>query len=173
MAKSRKVKRQRKQEKRRRQRLMREKGQEQERLQGFKQRLEKDLLQGHKVVVEPRGVAKMSEVLEAFVEPYLALADTEDAYGKLLMLAWVAWNASFLTEEEQSEMVDDITSEAMPSATREEREDFRELVSTLVERKRAHFSEYTRRIIDFELTDTGKDYHLSVVSTMQDTPKRS
>ena len=173
MAKSRKVKRQRKQEKRRRQRLMREKGQEQERLQGFKQRLEKDLLQGHKVVVEPRGVAKMSEVLEAFVEPYLALADTEDAYRKLLMLAWVAWNASFLTEEEQSEMVDDIMSEAMPSATREEREDFRELVSTLVERKRAHFSEYTRRIIDFELTDTGKDYHLSVVSTMQDTPKRS
>jgi hypothetical protein len=173
MAKSRKVKRQRKQEKRRRQRLMREKGQEQKRLQGFKQRLEKDLLQGHKVVVEPRGVAKMSEVLEAFVEPYLALADTEDAYRKLLMLALVAWNASFLTEDEQSEMVDDITSKAMPSATREEREDFRELVSTLVERKRAHFSEYTRRIIDFELTDTGKDYHLSVVSTMQDTPKRS
>ena len=176
MTKSRKAKRRRKQEKKRRQRLMRETRQEEEtqkRLQGLKQRVEEDILPGHKVLVEPRGIAKMSEVLEAFVEPYLALADTEDAYRKLLMLAWVAWNASFLTEEEQSEMVDDIMSEAMPSATREEREDFRELVSTLVERKRAHFSEYTRRIIDFELTDTGKDYHLSVVSTMQDTPKRS
>ena len=174
MAKSRKVKRRRKQEKKRRQRLRRKQKQEQrqERLRGFKQRLEKDLLRGHKVVVEPRGVTKMSEVLKAFVEPYLALADTEDAYRKLLTLAVVAWNASFLTEEEQSEMVDDITSEAMPAATREEREDLRELVSTLVERKGAYFSEYRRRIIDFELTDMGKDYHLSVVSIMEDAPTR-
>ena len=112
----------------------------------------------------------MSEVLEAFVEPYLELADTEDATKRLLMLAVVAWNASLLTAEEQSEMVDDIIGKAMPAATREEREDFRELVSTLVERKRAHFSAYTRKIISFELTDTGRDYHLSVVSRMEDAP---
>ncbi len=149
---------------------MRRKKQEQSRLRGFKQRLEKDLLRGHEVVVEPSGVAKMSEVLEAFVAPYLALADTEDATRKLLMLAVVAWNASFLTEEEQRKMVDDITSKVMSAATREDKEDFSELVSTLVERKRAYFSEYTRRIISFELTDTGRDYHLSVVSTMEGAP---
>jgi len=114
----------------------------------------------------------MSEVLEAFVEPYLDVADTEDAYRKLLMLAVVAWNASFLTEEEQREMVDDITSKVMSAATREDKKDFRELVSTLVERKRAHFSAYTRKIISFELTDTGRDYHLSVVSTIEDAPTR-
>lgn len=168
MAKPRKAKRRRKQQKKRHQRLKRKA--KQGRLQDFKQRLEKDLLQGHKVVVEPSGVAKMSEVLEAFVAPYLALADTEDATRKLLMLAVVAWNASFLTEEEQREMVDDITSKVMSEATLEDKEDFSELVSTLVERKRARFSEYTRRIISFELTDTGRDYHLSVVSTMEDAP---
>ena len=102
MTKSRKVKRRRKQEKKQRQRLKRK--QKQDRLQDFRQRLEKDLLQGHEVVVEPSGVAKMSEVLEAFVAPYLPLADTEDATRKLLMLAVVAWNASFLTEKEQREM---------------------------------------------------------------------
>ena len=171
MTKSRKTNRRRKQQKKQRQHLRRKK-QEQGRLQDFKQRLEKDLLQGHEVVVEPSGVAKMSEVLEAFVEPYLDVADTEDAYRKLLMLAVVAWNASFLTEEEQREMVDDITGKVMSAATREDKEGFRELVSTLVERKRAHFSEYTRKMISFELTDTGKDYHLSVVSTMEDAPTR-
>ena len=170
MTKSRKVKRRRKQEKKRNRRSKRKRKQKQGPLQDFKQRLEKDLLQGHKVVVEPSGVAKMSEVLEAFVAPYLALADTEDATRKLLALAVVAWNASFLTEKEQREIVDDITSKVMSEATREDKEDFGELVSTLVERKRAHFSEYTRRIISFELTDTGRDYRLSVVSTMEDTP---
>jgi hypothetical protein len=168
MVKPRKVKRRRRQKKKRRQRP---KGkQKRGRLQDFRQRLEKGLLQGHEVVVEPSGVAKMSEVLEAFVAPYLGLADTEDATRKLLMLAVVAWNASFLTEEEQREMVDDITSEVMSEATRADKEDFGELVSTLVERKRTHFSEYTRRIVSFELTDTGRDYHLSVVSTMDDAP---
>ena len=111
----------------------------------------------------------MSQVLGAFVEPYLAVADTEDTTRKLLTLAVVAWNASFLTEEEQAKMVDDVMSEAMPSAPREDTQDFRDLVSELVERKRALFSEYTQRIIDFELTDTGRDYHLSVVSAMEDT----
>ena len=56
----------------------------------------------------------------------------------------------------------------MSEATREDKEDFWDFVSTLVERKRAYFSEYTRSIISFELVDTGRDYHLSVVSTMED-----
>jgi len=129
-------------------------------------------LQGHEVVVEPSGVAKMSEVLEAFVAPYLALADTEEATQKLFAVAVVAWNASFLAGNEQRKMVDEITSGAMPGATRQDKEDFRELVSALVERKRAYFSEYTRKIISFELTDTGRDYHLSVVSTMEDAPSQ-
>ena len=172
MKKPRKVKRRRKQEKRRHQRLKRKRKQKQGRLLDFKQRLEKDFLQGHEVVVEPNRVAKMSEVLEAFVAPYLALADTEDATRKLFMLAMVAWNTSFLTEEEQREMVDDITGKVMSAATREDKEGFRELVSTLVERKRAHFSEYTRKMISFELTDTGRDYHLSVVSTIENAPTR-
>jgi hypothetical protein len=168
MTKARKAKRRRKQKKKQRQNLKRK--QNQGRLQDYRERLEKDLLQGHEVVVEPSGVAKMSEVLQAFVAPYLPLADTEDATRKLLALAVVAWNASFLTEEEQRKMVDDITSKVMPAATREDKEDFRELMSTLVERKRTRFSEYTRRIISFELMDTGRDYHLSVVSTMEDAP---
>jgi hypothetical protein len=167
MTKPRKANRPRKKKKRR----PRSKGQQQRgRLQDLKQRLEKDLLQGREVVVEPSGVAKMSEVLEAFVAPYLPLADTEEATQKLFALAVVAWNASFLAEEEQREMVDGITSQVMSAATREDKQDFRELVSTLVERKRTHFSEYTRKIIHFELTDTGRDYHLSVVSTMEGAP---
>jgi hypothetical protein len=167
MTKTRKVKR-----RRRKKRQNPERKQNQERLQDFKERIEKDLPQGHKIVVEPNGVAKMSEVLEAFVAPYLPVADTEDATNKLLALAMLAWNASFLPEEEQREMVEDIASKAMSGATRQDKEDLRELVSALVERKKAHFAEYTRTIISFELADAGKNYHLSVVSTMEKAPKQ-
>ena len=104
MAKSRKGTRLRKREKTRRQRLKGQ-GPGRSQLQDYKQRLEADLLKGRKVVVEPRGVAKMSEVLEAFVEPFLDHAHTEDATRTLLMLAVLEWNASGLPEEEQRKMV--------------------------------------------------------------------
>ena len=67
----------------------------------------------------------MSEVLREFVEPYLEFADTEEATRKLLTVAMVAWNASFLTEEEQRAMIDAIINEAMSSATEENKNDFR------------------------------------------------
>lgn len=52
--------------------------------------------------------------------------------------------------------------EAFPE---EVRADARAIISELVERKERYFSEYKRMIIDYEVTDTGKDYHLVVIST--------
>ena len=48
----------------------------------------------------------------------------------------------------------------------------KEIVNMLIARKKAHFSEYRRAIIDFELTDTGRGYHLAVVSTLGETPSQ-
>lgn len=61
----------------------------------------KGFLQGRKVVFQPSGEVKMSEVLLEFVEPYKQFAQTEEAYRKMLTLAVVAWNASFLPEVER------------------------------------------------------------------------
>ena len=111
----------------------------------------------------------MSEVLTDFVEPYLEFADTDEAYRKLLTLAVTAWNASLLPEEEQRDMVDRIFGEALPAATEELKTDLKEIMSILIARKKKFFSEYTRTIIDFELTDRGRDYHLTVASTLGET----
>ena len=43
----------------------------------------------------------MSDVLTSFIEPYIEFADSKEDHEKLLMLAIVAWNASFLSEKEQ------------------------------------------------------------------------
>src|SRR4051812_46828121 len=54
---------------------------------------------GSKVVYEPAGREKMSEVLEDFIEPYRDMADGENALRKLLTLALLAWNAALLPED--------------------------------------------------------------------------
>ena len=72
-------------------------------------------------------------------------------------------------EEEQQDMVDRVFNAGLPTGTDELKAGLKEIVSMLIARKNAHFSEYIRAIIDFELIDMGSDYHLSVASTLGET----
>lgn len=159
----------RKAERRRRRRRKRR----QKPLESLKRKLEQGLLQGQEFVIEPSGEVKMSEVLTAFVEPYLestnAASLTEEDYRKLLMLAIVAWNAALLPEEDQQDTIDKAVK-AIPATSWAMRAFMRAFMSELIERKKTYFSEYTRMIIDFELTDLGEEYHLSVASTLEKPP---
>jgi hypothetical protein len=155
-----------KKDKRRRRRRRKRK---QKPLENLKRRLEQGPLRGQEFVIEPSGEVKMSEVLTAFVEPYLESADTEGDYRKLLTLAIAAWNISLFPEEEQQDMVDEIL-ETMPATSAIVKMYLREIVNMLIARKKAYFSEHTRMIVGFELTDMGEDYHLSVASTLEVTP---
>jgi hypothetical protein len=109
----------------------------------------------------------MSEVLTDFVEPYLEFADTDEAQRKLLTLAIMAWNASFLPEEEQQDMINRVLDAGIPTGTEELKAGLKDIVNMLIDRKKVYFSEYTRRIIDYELTDRGRNYHLAVASTLE------
>ena len=48
---------------------------------------QKGLLSGHKIVLQPSGEIKMSEVLIDFIEPYSEYWETEEELSKLLSLA--------------------------------------------------------------------------------------
>jgi hypothetical protein len=121
---------------------------------------------GARVVYQPAGHEKMSEVLEDFVEPYRELADTEDAFRELLTLGIVAWNAALLPEDGWQAMTDEMFDAGFSHAPRADRARARELVELLVRRKLEHFAANQRAIISFELTDTGDSFHLSVISTL-------
>ncbi len=107
----------------------------------------------------------MSAVLEAFIEPYIEVADTERAYRTLFTLAAAAWNIALFPLEKQQQMLDDFLNNVrgVPASLRE---DTRAILMELIERKNVYFSENRRMILSWELTDTGRDYHLSVVSTL-------
>jgi hypothetical protein len=124
---------------------------------------------GTKVVVgKARDGVKMSAVLEEFIAPYREVADTEDALRKLLTTALVAWNAALLPAQEREAHLEKIF-ETFP---KEVRADGMAVIGELMERKERYFSEYTRMILDYELTDTGENYHLVVISTV-DEPAES
>ena len=141
----------------------------QKRLKAFKRRLEQGPLREMPIFMNPKGEVKMSKVLTDFVKPYRENADTEESYRKLLTLALVAWNASFLPEDKRQDMVDRIFNEGIPTATEELKTGLRGIVTTLIKRKKDYFPNYTQRIIEFELTDRGRNYHLSVASVFEET----
>ena len=109
----------------------------------------------------------MSEVLKAFVDPYMDAVDTAEDFRSLVVVAALAWNVSFLPEEKQTEMLEEIVVEGIPDGDAEQRAGLRYLLHTMVARKQAHFSEHTRMIMDFEVTETRDRYHLAVASTME------
>ena len=141
---------------------------EQGRFERLKAKLERGPFRDQELVIAQSGEVKMSAVLADFVEPYVDYAETEEGFRKLLTLAIMAWNASFLPEDKQQDMIESVLDAGIPGYEDELKAGLKGIVNTLIARKKAHFSEYTRKIIDFELTDLGEDYHVTVVSTLEE-----
>jgi hemerythrin len=134
-------------------------------------RLERRVQQGpladSKIVAAPKGQAKMSEVLEDFVEPYIdEIDDTLEAHRKLFSVAALAWNAALLPEEKRQEMVNDLVEKGLKGVSARDKRVFWGIVDELIQRKLEHFADNNRFVVDFELIKAGTGYHLTVISTM-------
>ena len=136
------------------------------RLEGLRRKLDQGPFRGYKLIAGPTDEAKMSDVLADFVAPYVVAAHSEDAYHKLLTLAVLAWNAALLTEDQQQQMIDDVLIQGLGAAPESLKMELREFVGALIVRKKALFPDNQRAIIEFEIQNSGKGYHLSVVSTL-------
>lgn len=127
----------------------------------LKRRVEENF-PNQKVIIGSTGDGiKMSDVLEEFVKPYGQFAETKEAYRKLLTAAIVAWNVMLFPEKDRSSRLDELLA-TLPESVRK---DGRQIIEELMMRKERFFSQYRRMIIDFEVEDTGGDWHLSVMST--------
>lgn len=124
------------------------------------------------LLAEPPAGIKMSEVLEAFVKPYLDQTDTFDELRLLFLTAVLAWNIALLPEERQQAAIDDLVEKEIRAEDEEAeaaRADLRSMLNELVARKELLFAEYNRFIVDFRLVDTGDGYHLTVLSGPTET----
>lgn len=147
-----------------RKRPRRRRKQKQDLLDGLRKKVKQGPFREYEIVRSDEKV-KMSVVLGDFIEPYVKHTDSEESYRKLITLAIMAWNASFLPETEQQEMIKKVFDEGIPTSTKELKKGLSDIVNQLIARKKAYFSQYKRHIIDFEVVDLGDQYHLSVAST--------
>jgi hypothetical protein len=120
---------------------------------------------GAQLRIEPRGEQRMSEVLEAFVEPYLGLASTDNGQRVLLELASLAWNAAILPEDERQAMLNEVVERGLSGFQGQAHEELLDLLRNMIARKLALFDENKRVILSVELTSAEGGY-LSVISTV-------
>lgn len=125
------------------------------------------------LLTEPPDGIKLSEVLAAFIEPYLDLANTLDELRLLFLTAVLAWNIALLPEDQQQAAIEDLVEKGIRAEDEEAegaRADLRSVLNELVARKELLFAEYNHFIVNFRLVDTGDGYHLTVLSGPTETP---
>jgi hypothetical protein len=118
------------------------------------------------LVAVPEGTAKMSEVLLEFVEPYTAIAETEEHLHRLLTLGLVAWNAALMVGAEQEAFLHSMFRSVPPDA----REDMRAVVADLIDRKLAYYADIDRPIVSYDLSMGPDGPRVSVVSLLPGSP---
>lgn len=117
------------------------------------------------IVMNPQGELKMSEVLEAFAEPYLEFATSHSQREKIFSIAIIAWNAAIMPEQERQLIIDQTMTEGLKGDLQAQK-DTKDIIDEMIVRKQQLFADNQRYIIDFQLQDSGKQFHLSVASTL-------
>ena len=115
------------------------------------------------IVKNPAGYTKMSEVLNEFIDPFVATTHNAAEYRGLVILATVAWNAALLGPDERTDFLENM-AQTFRSGTQR---DFYDAVSELIEHKERYFAHYQRHILDVQVTETNYGYHLSVLSPIE------
>ena len=121
-----------------------------------------------KMVVNPKGVAKMSEILEEFIEPYKDTTQDFSDLETLLNIAVLAWNITLVPRENRQDAMGSILLEMTAGANQAVKSELQSMLNELIARKDRHFSNCQRFITSFDLQDLGDDYYLSVASTLQE-----
>jgi len=117
------------------------------------------------ILLNPKGEISMSDAISQLIKPYQDDEYDYETSRKLVTFACVAWNASILPQEMRDEMIDRLLTSASRDA--KHRSGIFDLVTQLMERKKKLFPDISRMIIDFKVTDLGKDFHIAIASSLE------
>ena len=115
------------------------------------------------VIVEPRGVDKMSEIILDFAEPFLEFVDNEKA---ILTLAMAAWNIAIFPEEDRDAKIDELVIKCFPQDDPQPLEVIKAVVGRLITRKLKLYPDNKRILLGYEFIESGNRRMLNVMSTM-------
>ena len=132
----------------------------------MQQRLKSD---GKKIVMNPEGELKMSEVLLKFVEPLLEFNKEDDNFKTIIGISIAAWNLSLLPEDRQEEAKKEFI-EGFVNLVPEVYDASVQIVEMLIERKKTEFADIKRFIKDYEIVNTEYGPRINVASTLSKYP---
>lgn len=105
------------------------------------------------------GVKKMSAVILDFAQPWLAEArDDQDAHD-ILGVAVLAWNLSLLSPPECERQFQELL---VPKLGRQHQI----IVRKMITRRRTHFANHYRQVLDYVIGSKGNQLNLEVLSTL-------
>lgn len=120
-------------------------------------------------VDKPKGIKKMSEVLERFTDPYV---DKNDSYKErefLLQMAIIAWNCAVFPPDKRGEMLESFLESMgnpLDPQSIEATKELKVFIEELIERKLKLFDKDKRIIQNYQLAQHEFGFHLSVAYVM-------
>ena len=129
-------------------------------VESLKAELTKDVpLDGCKILVDPGGEKKMSEVLLEFIAPWSQYCKTNEDLTKVLAVAVIAWNAALVPRGERIEIIENAGKAVPPEIY----EDTKAIVEEMIQRREIHFAHNKRMIINYKVTiTTGSGLHTCI-----------
>ncbi|MEW6664413.1 MAG: hypothetical protein AB1512_04225 [Thermodesulfobacteriota bacterium] len=120
------------------------------------------LFAGKKILVDPPNQVKISDVLLEFAAPLLERFEHEVPVTNIIAMAIMAWNLSLLPDEDHHKFINVMAGEL--SLDKRGLEEMNDVMKWLVDRKRRHFAEHRRHVVDYRVSDLGDQRQLQVVS---------
>jgi hypothetical protein len=137
--------------------------QEQASREKFLERIKRhSITAGKEILVAPPDQAKMSEVLLEFAAPLLDRFESEIPVNKIIGVAIIAWNLSMFPEEDYKRHLDEIAGKLSLDAKGVK--GMIDVMGWLVDRKRRHFAQHKKHILDYRLSELDDRRSFQVIS---------
>ena len=117
-------------------------------------------------VERPEGMVKLSDAISEIIEPYEYVTDTLEAYKKLVTVACLAWNIEITPKLLRTFKIQGAMKEFTGMNFRD-KQDFKAIIKELIKRKEFLYPEDERMIVDYEITESKKDFHLQIAYVMR------
>ena len=118
---------------------------------------------GKKVVVEPSGAIRMSDVLQDFAKPLLLESVTDAEVKDAIKFSILVWNASLVPSPKKEDLIGTFIKQL---STPENTESVKSYIDMLLKRKKDKFPNINRAIIDCQFSGSGKNLRFDVASNL-------
>jgi len=122
---------------------------------------------GNRVVVEPSGAVKMSDVIRNFAEPLLLESVTDAEVKDAIKFSIIVWNASLVPSPERENVVKTLIKELSNPDLPDHIESVKSYIDMLLERKKDLFPDIDRAVFDCQFSGSGSKLRLDVVSSLK------